>query len=64
MTEDKKKLLKLRDEYVKGDAAKRDSIINLPIVQKNLEKGKKFKKGVDKRKISCYPIIPFGGVNI
>jgi|LULS01.1.fsa_nt_gb hypothetical protein len=26
--------------------------------------GKKSKKGVDKSKISCYPIIPFGGVNI
>ena len=54
MTEDKKKLLKLRDEYVKGDAAKRDSIINLPIVQKNLEKGKKFKKGGKVMGESCF----------
>ena len=34
------------------------------IVGRMKRQGKKFKKGVDKRKISCYPIIPFGGVNI
>ena len=36
----KKKLLELRDKYLKGDKAKRDSIINLPIIQKELKKKK------------------------
>ena len=36
--DEKKKLLELRDEYLKGDKAKRDSIINLPIIKKKLKK--------------------------
>jgi len=36
-----KKLRKLRDRYIEGNAATRDSIINLPIIKNQLKKEKK-----------------------
>ena len=35
-----KKLRKLRDRYIEGNAATRDSIINLPIIKNQLKKEK------------------------